>query len=212
MTIELEELEKLIMSNEELVNFVSKIKSLDKSKVTVIKSPLSKIPSWESFQEHRRRSLENKNDFYVKTFDDNALVASNEIGYTKEESYGMFSGLKEFIACIDYVFGSGYFSSVSPLFIQTVRTDSAIPAHYDEKEVFHWDCVGSARWNFWPYTGEDGRTQPERRLELGEPSMQLIVEAGDVIYLPYRIWHEVHSLTDERASITVFSWEEIVQL
>jgi len=91
--------------------------------------------------------------------------------------------------------------------------------HYDHEHNFHIVLRGDKRWRLWHNRHVENPTlpnpQPEEPSEelfsagpmpttLGEPDFEFEVSAGDVLYLPRGVWHEVQHHNDSAALNLVF--------
>ena len=72
-------------------------------------------------------------------------------------------------------------------------------AHCDETEIFTLQISGAKRWRIYHRVNSDGaaRFRPD---DLGAPTYDAVLEAGDMLYLP-RGW--VHHVTSERPAFSI---------
>lgn len=94
--------------------------------------------------------------------------------------------------------------------------------HWDSHDVFVVQVEGSKRWRVYdtpvvlPLRGEgyDPRDAPASAAPDAEPSMEFVLEAGDVFYLPRGIMHDAVSTDSHSLHITIgmfgVSWAEVL--
>ncbi|WP_434428103.1 JmjC domain-containing protein [Nannocystis pusilla] len=86
--------------------------------------------------------------------------------------------------------------------------------HHDETEIFTLQISGSKRWQIFPRVEAEGPGM-HSRADLGEPTHDLVLEPGDLLYLPRGFVHEV---TNESASFSLtvvfkpFQWSSVLDL
>jgi hypothetical protein len=175
------------------IDFIDKLKSIDRKNITIFKNPFNKIPLWEKFVEHREDG-EKKSALKMLGRDD--LIIMFALDKNDEQLYEFFNGLEGFVYSVKKTFGNDSFN-VGPSFIVSKSLEDSAPRHNDPGEVIHWNCVGKSSWTLWENHPEDDRPNDD------DDHVNLILEEGDVIFLPDRIWHKVRSLTEKRAAITL---------
>lgn len=74
--------------------------------------------------------------------------------------------------------------------------------HHDETEIFTLQISGAKRWRLFHRLNTD---QPgiHRREDLGEPSLEIVLRAGELLYLPRGFVHEVVSEPEPSFSLTI---------
>ena len=71
--------------------------------------------------------------------------------------------------------------------------------HHDETEIFTLQVSGRKRWRLY-HRVNDARPGLHRREELGEPAQDLLLEPGELLYLP-RGW--IHDVTNDEPSFSL---------
>ncbi len=95
----------------------------------------------------------------------------------------------------------------------TPRGSQGLPVHHDTHDVFCLQVAGSKRWLVYEPALElplrDQRYRPEKG-DPGEPVLDLVLEAGDMLYMPRGWLHQ--ALTSDEDSlhltigVTVYTW------
>jgi hypothetical protein len=100
----------------------------------------------------------------------------------------------------------------------TPRGAQGFDTHHDGHEVFVLQLEGSKHWRFYgkardlPLADEDGPVSPEG---LGPPTQEMVVQAGDLLYMPRGHVHE--AFTSDRLSmhltvgVKVYRWVDLLR-
>ncbi|WP_328536612.1 cupin domain-containing protein [Streptomyces sp. NBC_00344] len=89
-------------------------------------------------------------------------------------------------------------------------------AHHDPVDLFIVQTEGTKRWRIWNSPSERlAETASYTQEELGEPSIEVLMEPGDVLYLPYDTPHA--AAAEEKVSVHLSimvrprMWKELLQ-
>jgi hypothetical protein len=167
--------------------FVTEIKNTPKDAFRIYKNPLSELPNLDAFVQYKQDSL-GKIKMAMPDKNMVAIYAST----TKQEQFcEMFNGYEEFIANIETAIGKMHLYETTIFFSDSLENNLGFSGHYDEHDIYHWNCIGKARWTVWDKKNDD------------KTSFGFVLNEGDVLYIPSRYVHQVQSLTEKRASIAL---------
>jgi len=144
----------------------------------VVKGIFPNAPDWDSLAKHREASLKSP---MIEKKDKNLYLV-----YLNTDTKDFF----EIIPGSELVY-----NELKKLFNCRIEGPSIIlcdskdgltgfPKHKDPEITIHWCMYGSAKWTFW---------------DKNDKTCEVMVEKGDLIFVPIDTDHEVETLSDKRA-------------
>lgn len=91
------------------------------------------------------------------------------------------------------------------------------PPHHDPVDLFIVQLEGTKRWKLWnPPAVRDGDNASYTLEELGEPAIEVTLEPGDVLYLPYNTPHAAAAEDKVSLHLSVMMrprmWKDLIRL
>jgi hypothetical protein len=99
-----------------------------------------------------------------------------------------FDGYPEFRDILRNVWGNELWDEPVMIVSEITGVGSGLSAHEDRLRQIHWNCVGTTQWDFY---------------KNDEIYKTLIMEPGDVVFIPLGIKHGVKTLTTPRAGMAI---------
>lgn len=167
----------------------------------IFKSLCNKVPDWQSFIDHindqywnnkiaevpsnpyRERFIRGvlfKNPLYLN------VIAPNNKWYPEIDLF-----FDIFNQAIPY---KGHAISA---YVNFAKEQPSEP-HFDETDNFYWQCIGTTIWKF--YTSEKRSFSESNIDKNSEGYLEFEINAGDVVYIPRGMIHDV-STTGPRAAL-----------
>eukprot|EP00124_Ichthyophonus_hoferi_P005470 Ihof_evm2s801 gene=Ihof_evmTU2s801 len=116
----------------------------------------------------------------------------------------MLSIMQEFFGC-----GMGVNIYLTPANAQ------GFAPHYDDIEAFVMQLEGSKHWRIYPPPTEEelpkyssGNYTPEEMEEMGAPSMEVVLNAGDMLYFPRGWIHQAVATSEDSLHATVSTFQD----
>lgn len=154
--------------------------AMDNNKLLVVKNAFSDTPTWEELIVVREniakvRDIQWRFEKFAVTED-----SSNDPELKKINGHNFF---REF-------FNKNFKDRVwdSSQLIMSETKSSGIPNHKDAWPQIHWNCVGKSHWWITNFDGIES---------------EVILDPGDIIFLPLEITHRVESEEFPRAGIII---------
>jgi mannose-6-phosphate isomerase-like protein (cupin superfamily) len=167
--------------------FSAEIRKTSKDAYRIFKNPLSKLPDLNAFVQHKEKSLGTGNIVMPSTNMSAIYSASTK----QEQFYEIFNGYEEFVASIEAARNKMHIYETTIFFSDSLDSNKGFTRHYDQHDIYHWNCIGKAHWTVWDKKNDN------------KTSFEFILNEGDVVYIPSRFHHQVQSLTEKRASIAL---------
>ena len=184
---------------EEIKLILQECKELNKP--YVFKSLCSVVPKWESFIQHtndqywNHRIAEVPSNPYRERFVRGVLFKNplylNVIGPKPE----WYPEIEEFFNIFNNAIP--YKGSALSAYLNFAKEQPSEP-HFDETDNFYWQCIGTTIWKF--YASEKRSFSQSNIDPLSEGYSEFEVFAGDVVYIPRGMIHDV-STTGPRAAL-----------
>lgn len=181
----------MIVENNSDINKLDLVKyAIDNHCGVQFKSLFNDTPSWESFIKHLDKSViqpsPHYSDQYIHIM--GQVFFWNYLSIQVDRAHLYFKEYKDIMDNIKNMHPENKVDAAFSIISFTRHEPSAIGNHFDDIDIFSWQCQGESIW----YIGDEGIDRKE-----------FIMSPGDMIFCPAWVTHEVHSLSP-RAAISTY--------
>lgn len=156
------------------------------NQAVVFKNVFDNMPDWDMFINQIDASSKLENTYHA-----DAMMKSvgkvhwwHQLTATIDDAQSMIPAAKINLEAIASVYPISTFGNTSFSVVSFTTTEPTTSLHYDQSDVFYWQCIGKVNWHV-------GKRDEEKQV------FELV--PGDLIYVPSWKHHEVFSLTPRAA-------------